>query len=129
MYEIGLEVQREIMAPLYTSEGDQGSVPSPFSRKSDGGLISSISDRVAYRENMDAIDRWVRSRKYAFIIAWGKWLGFTPETVLSYIAQAEADDAPLDVTQKIDGVWLRVSDIANDTNRNRVEALADESAP
>ena len=127
VYEIGREVQREMMTP-YPGEGEEGLVPSTVDSKAEGGLIPKISDRVAYRDNMDAIDRSVQSRKYAYIIAWGKWLGFTPVTVLNYITQAEADGAPLDVTQKIDGAWLRLGDIANETNRKRVEALAAESS-
>ena len=76
---------------------------------------------------MDAIDTAVQATRYTYIVAWGKWLGFTPATVLDYLAQAEADGAPLDSTQKIDGIWLGLDDIANETNRKRVEALAGES--
>jgi hypothetical protein len=92
------------------------------------GLIPSISDQVAYRQNMEAIDRAVGATAYPYIVAWGKWLGFTPATVLGYLEQAEADGAPLDATQKIDGVWLRLDDIMNDTNRKRVESLVGESS-
>ena len=93
---------------------------------SDATVIQSISDTVANAANIAAIDRFVTGR-YGHIIAWGKWLGFTPEAVLNSVRQAEADNAPEDSIQKINGQWLRVGDIVNDTNRKRFEELVRNS--
>lgn len=93
----------------------------------DGSVIPSTSDRAAFAANMAAIDELVRTRKYYHIVAWGKWLGFTPQTVQKYVDQAEAENAPDDVIQKIDGHWHRVGDIANESNRKRVNELAKET--
>lgn len=89
-------------------------------------VIPSIFDRAANDANMAAIDQHVRTTKFRHIVAWGKWLGFTPETVQKSVEQAEADHAPEDVIQKIDGEWLRVTDIANDANRKRFDELAEK---
>jgi hypothetical protein len=95
----------------------------------DGTVIKSTADRIANQANMTAIDKLVTSKTYPYIIAWGKWLGFTPDTVQKYVTQAEADKAPLDVVQKIDGAWVRLDGIVNDTNRKRVIDLANVSTP
>ena len=100
--------------------------PEPYS--GDGTVIPSTADPVAYRANMRAIDEQVAPKTYAYIIAWGKWLGFTPFSVQRSVDEAVVDNAPLDVIQKIDGKWLHLDGIANDTNRNRVMALANPSA-
>ena len=103
--------------------------PTPFSTLSpDTTVIASMADRVANQANMSAIDRMVTIKKYAYIIAWGKWLGFTPETVQKSVTEAQADDAPLDAIQKINGKWLRVDDVINDTNRSQVMALAGDTS-
>ena len=94
----------------------------------DATVIPSTSDNVANAKNMAAIDRVVVAGKYRYIVAWGKWLGFTPQTVLKCVQLAEADDAPEDAIQKIDGRWLRTSDIANQSNRDQVEDLARNSS-
>ena len=94
----------------------------------DQTVIPSVSDRASHATNMAAIDRLVVSGKYRHIIAWGKWLGFTPETVLKSVSLAETDNAPEGSIQKIDGRWLVVSDIVNETNRIRVDELARESS-
>ncbi|WP_459556770.1 hypothetical protein [Lacunimicrobium album] len=96
------------------------------SASADGTVIPSITDTVANAANMAAIDLLVVTRKYRHIVAWGKWLGITPQTVLKTIELAEKEDAPEDSIQKIDGRWLRVVDIVNQTNRNRVDELARE---
>jgi hypothetical protein len=88
------------------------------------GVIFSISDKAANDANMAAIDQLVRVTKYRHIVAWGKMLGFTPQTVQNSVNEAEADNAPEDAIQKIDGQWLRVGDIANDSNRQRTNDLA-----
>lgn len=73
---------------------------------------------------MTDIDRIVRTQKYLYVVAWGKWLGFTPETVRDIVQVAELDDAPADAIQKIDGPWLRLGDIENESNRTFVDELA-----
>ena len=100
----------------------------PLQSFGDGTAIPSISNKASNAENMAAIDRLIVPGKYRHIVAWGKWLGFTPETVFRSVELAEADDAPEDAIQKIDGRWLRVSDIANQNNRDRVAELARSSA-
>lgn len=93
----------------------------------DGTVIPSMSDRAANDANLAAIDRQVRTEKYHHIVAWGKFLGFTPATITTSIQQAETDEAPLDAIQKVDGKWLRLGDIENETNRERVNAIAGQS--
>ena len=73
---------------------------------------------------MIAIDRLVKPTKYRHIVGWGKWLGFTPDTVRRELIQAENDDAPIDVVQKAGDRWLRLDDIQNETNRLRVIELS-----
>jgi hypothetical protein len=87
-------------------------------------VIPSTSDDVAFRANMAAIDRLVTTRKYHHIVAWGKWLGFTPETVEDQVELAEAEHAPEDSIQKLYGTWIRVGDIVNEANRQQVNELA-----
>ena len=94
----------------------------------DKTLIPSISDKVAYAANMAEIDKLVAPGKFRHVVAWGKWLGFTPETVLKSVELAEADNAPEDSIQKIEGRWVRVSDIVNEANRMRVDELARENS-
>ncbi|MES2793329.1 MAG: hypothetical protein V4719_27205 [Planctomycetota bacterium] len=86
--------------------------------------IPRISDITAYRENMAAIDQVIRTKKYHHVIAWGKWLGFTPETIKKIIEVAQRDDAPADAIQKVDGRWLRLRGIKNEFNRKCVNELA-----
>lgn len=83
-----------------------------------------MSDQAAYEATIAAIDHLVTTDKYFHIVAWGKWLGFMPETVRQAIEVAESDLAPPDAIQKIDGRWLRLPDIQNESNRNRVNELA-----
>ena len=90
----------------------------------DGALIPKIIDNVANHANSAAIDALLKTLKYGHIVAWGKWLGFTPEAVLKYVQDADADDAPADAIQKIDGQWLRLGDIHNESNRRQVDEMA-----
>ncbi len=83
-----------------------------------------MSDTAANTANIAAIDHLVTTQSYRHIVAWGKFLGFTPTTVSAYVAEAEADDAPQDSIQKIDGRWLCLGDIVNERNRRCVEELA-----
>lgn len=87
-------------------------------------VIPSRSDRAAYEANMAAIDRLIGACRWPYIVAWGKFLGFTPETVQEYVEEAEADNAPAESIQKFDDGWSELSDIVNETNRRRVMALA-----
>lgn len=87
-------------------------------------MIPSVSDEAARKANDEAIDRLVGECRYPYIVAWGKFLGFTPEAVQEYVREAEANDAPPDAIQKIDGEWLTVTGIRNETNRKRVLELA-----
>lgn len=87
-------------------------------------VIRSISDAAAYKANCEAIDRLVGKCGYPYIVAWGKFLGFTPETVHEYVRQAEVDNAPMEAIQKLDDGWSVVSSIKNETNRRRVMELA-----
>lgn len=86
-----------------------------------------ISDRAAYEANIVAIDNVAKTQKYYHIIAWAKWLGFIPETARKILEEAQLDDAPPDALQKVDGRWLCLGDINNESNRNRVDNLAKES--
>lgn len=88
-------------------------------------VIPRISDEAAMRTNMDAIDRIAGVTTYRHIVAWGKWLGFTPVAVQRELALAVQENAPADAIQKQDGRWARVGDIANDLNRQAVERLAE----
>jgi hypothetical protein len=90
----------------------------------DGTVIPLIADQVANAANQAAIDRLVSSEKYPCIVAWGKWLGFTPETVLQQVRQAEADNAPADAIQKVQEGWLRLADITSEVNRAAVVGLS-----
>ena len=92
----------------------------------DRKAISSINDNVRTAVDLEVIDRLVVPGKYRHIVAWGKWLGINPQTVLKSVELAEKEDAPNDSIQKIDGSWLRVVDIVNQANRNRVNELARE---
>ena len=87
-------------------------------------VIPRSSDRAANAANIAAIDKLVSTGTYHHIMAWGKFLGFTPTTVSRQVTEAEADQAPFDSIQKIDGRWLRLSDIVNESNRRRVAELA-----
>jgi hypothetical protein len=87
-------------------------------------VIPSISDPAANAANIAGINRLVSPGTYRHIVAWGKWLGFTPETVLQQVREAETDHAPVDSIQKIDGKWLRLDDIESKSNRQAVDALA-----
>lgn len=97
---------------------------SPVSRRIDSSVIPRISDEQANTANIQTIDELVKTEKYHHIVAWGKWLGFTSHTIQKSVGIAEAENAPEDSIQKIDGDWLRVCDIANDANRKKVELLA-----
>lgn len=87
-------------------------------------VIPRMTDTATNDENNAEIDRLVKTGKYAHIVAWGKFLGFTPATVMNYVRQAELDAAPDNVIQKTDGRWLTLDDIQNDSNRRRVEEIA-----
>ena len=103
-------------------------VEETHSMNVDKTLIPSISDKVADAANRAEIDKLVAPGKFRHVVAWGKWLGFTPETVLKSVELAEADNAPEDSIQKIEGRWVRVSDIVNEANRMRVDELARENS-
>lgn len=109
----GGAISRVTFGPLRPESGD-----------SCGSVIPSTADRAADEANMEAIDRLVRTDRYRYIIAWGKWLGFTPESVRAQVAAASADNAPADAIQKIDGKWSTLDDIENPENRQAVESLA-----
>lgn len=87
-------------------------------------VIPKISDTTAYRTNCEAIDRLIGECRYPYIVAWGKFLGFAPATVIEYVQQAEADNAPAEAIQKIEDEWILVSSIQNEINRKRVLELA-----
>lgn len=86
-------------------------------------VIPSL-DRASTAANSAAIDRLIPTTRYPYLVAWAKWLGFTPEAVRQGVLEAEKDNAPQDSIQKIDGRWLVLDDIKNDTNRKRVEKIA-----
>lgn len=96
---------------------------------SDGTAIPNLSDRKANAANIAAIDSLVQTQKYPYIVAWGKWLGFKPETVLKIVRAAEVDNAPENAIQKIDDRWTTLDDIQNETNRQRVIDLAANNEP
>lgn len=109
----------------------------PISRRQTGGTISlehqeflipRISDQAAWEANAAAIDRTISTNTYHHVVAWGKWLGFTPETVSKMIAVAHEEHAPADALQKIDGRWLGLHDIQNESNRKHVDELTRQSA-
>lgn len=87
-------------------------------------IIPNMADKSANDANIAAIDRLVRTEKYHHILAWGKFLGFTPATISSILLEAETDKAPENAIQKVDGKWLTVDDIENESNRLRVNGLA-----
>lgn len=93
-------------------------------RRSDDSVIPSTSNAMDFSANAEAIDRQIGTTKYRHIVAWGKWLGFTPKTVEKYVREAEIENVPEDVVQRIDGTWVRLCDIENESNRNRVEEIA-----
>lgn len=90
-------------------------------------VIPDLSDAAANHANMAAIDLLALTQKYWHLIAWGKFLGLTPETVREYVKLAHIENAPADAIQKIGQQWLCVSDIRNEANRNHVNSLAESS--
>lgn len=97
---------------------------SQINRDKEPSVIPSMADAAANQANIAEIDRLVKTDKYIHVVAWGKFLGFTPATVLKYVQEAETDGAPADAIQKIEGRWLTLDDITNDSNRKRVEEIA-----
>jgi hypothetical protein len=93
----------------------------------DNSVIPLAANKRANDANIAAIDLLVKAPKYEHILAWGKFLGFTPVAVGKCVAEAETDQAPEDSIQKIDGKWLRLDDIVNDSNRRRVAEIAKHS--
>lgn len=87
-------------------------------------VIPSISDTAAYEANCEAIDRLIGKCPYPYIVAWGKFLGFSPEVVKEYVEQAIADNAPAEAVQKLEDGWMLLSSIKNEGNRSRVTSLA-----
>ena len=87
-------------------------------------VIASTADRNAYSVNCLAIDNLVKTKRFRYIVAWGKWLGFTPDAVQKSVREAEAENAPSDAIQKIGTRWLVLDDIVNETNRKMVVDLA-----
>lgn len=87
-------------------------------------VITSTADREAYSANCLAIDKRVETQRFRYIVAWGKWLGFTPDTVQKSVLEAEAENAPSDAIQKIGTRWLVLKDIVNETNRKIIVYLA-----
>lgn len=84
-----------------------------------------VQGRALPRPVLDAaIDTLIGASRYPYIVAWGKWLGFKPETVRNDVVKAETDDAPHESVQKIDGRWVFLADIQNDSNRQRIIAIA-----
>ncbi len=97
------------------------------SKSSGDSVIPRMADNAANDANNAAIDRLVTTHKYLYIVAWGKFLGFTPETVRKYLIEAEAENAPDDAIQKTQGKWLCLADIENEENRQRVRNLANNA--
>lgn len=87
-------------------------------------VIRRISDPGANEANCDAIDRLIGECRHPYIVAWGKFLGFAPETVKEYIQKAEAENAPVEAVQKLDDEWILLSSIKDEVNRSRVANLA-----
>jgi hypothetical protein len=87
-------------------------------------VIPNQSDRAANTANVSAIDKVVGQTPYRHVVAWGKFLGFAPTTVLETVLAAEDDQAPINAIQKIKGEWLTVDSVQNEQNRAKVEALA-----
>lgn len=112
------------LATCLTADSEPHEAPAWSKAVGSDAVIPSLSDKAASKANMEAIDRMVHTDRYRHVVAWGKWLGFTPETVRGYVELAHADNAPADSVQKIDGRWLTLSDINNEDNRKAVEALA-----
>ena len=94
----------------------------------DHAVIPSITDKTADAANLAAIDSLVKALNHPYVVAWGKWLGFTPTAVQQSVSEAEADNAPHKAIQKIDGRWLTLEDINNDQNRRTVEEIANKGA-
>jgi hypothetical protein len=92
-------------------------------------LIPDTADREAYRANAEAIDSLVKAERHRFVVAWGKWLGFTPEEVQDHVAEAEADNAPHNAIQKMDGAWLTTDEIRNGDNLRKVTDIAAGELP
>lgn len=90
----------------------------------DDRVIPTVADRAEYEANIVAIDHSVRDTPYRHAVAWGKWLGFRPGVVTATVRLAEAENAPLDVVQKVQGRWVRLADVANEANRETVDRLA-----
>ncbi len=90
----------------------------------DARMIPSTADHAAWTANCQAIDRVTGTSRYPYIVAWGKFLGFTASTALDYLQKAEAENAPSEAIQKIEDQWLVVSNIRNETNRRLVIDLA-----
>lgn len=90
----------------------------------DNTVIPRQSDAVANAANVAAIDSVAGESRYRHVVAWGKFLGFTPETVRSAVELAAVEGAPIDAIQKIDGRWLTLADIQNDMTRQAVCDLA-----
>lgn len=88
------------------------------------GAIPNQSDAAVNTLNMANIESLAGQSRYCHVVAWGMFLGFTPATVRREVALAEAENAPLDAIQKLDGRWVTLDEIANGTNRSRVEELA-----
>ncbi|AMV17412.1 hypothetical protein [Planctomyces sp. SH-PL14] len=93
-------------------------------RATDSSVIPGLAYRVANAANIAAIDRLVDATRYPYVVAWGKWLGFTPQAVQKNVLQAQEDNAPPESIQKIDGQWRVLDDIQNDENRRRVVQFA-----
>ena len=73
----------------------------PLQSAGNGTVIPSVSDMVANTENMDAIDRLVVCGKHRHIVAWGKWLGFTPQTVLKSVELVKQKAHPKTRSRKL----------------------------
>jgi hypothetical protein len=87
-------------------------------------VIPNQSDAAANAANIAAIESAAGHSRFRHIVAWGKFLGFTPATVCREVERAEAENAPVNAIQKFDDGWHTVDDILNPTNRERVEKLA-----
>ncbi|QDT54295.1 hypothetical protein Pan44_23230 [Caulifigura coniformis] len=90
----------------------------------DDSVIPRLTDAAANAANCLAIDREAGDTRYRHIVAWGKFLGFTPATVRRELDRAEAENAPTNAIQRFDDGWHTVDTIANEANRARVEELA-----
>jgi hypothetical protein len=57
---------------------NQIGVPMDETHRRQQTVIPRIAANVADAANIAAIDRLISTTRFPYIVAWGKWLGFTP---------------------------------------------------